>query len=104
MSPERADGRVARDQYRRRRRRRRAMRALSRGVIWFLVVSAVFVLGVGFGRTIASDSPQNLRKTIRVTNNRGAITATLPTTTVTTTVTVTKTVKAKPARTQRKAR
>lgn len=104
MNADRAEGRVARDSYRKRRRRRRIVRALSRGVIWLLVVSAVFVLGVGFGRTMSTDSPQNLRKTIRVTNNRGAITATLPTTTITTTVTVTKTVKAKATRKQRSAR
>ena len=92
------DGRVARDTIRRRRRRRRMVRMVSRSFVWLLVLGAVFVLGVGFGRTIANDSGSKLGKTVRVTNKRGVITATLPTTTVTTTVTVTKKVKARPKR------
>jgi hypothetical protein len=92
------EGRITRQQIRRARRRRRIIRGATRGVIWLLVGSAVFVFGVGFGRTLASDSAPKLNKSVQVTNNRGTVVATLPTTTVTTTVTVTRKVKVREPR------
>jgi len=89
------DGRYDRKRSRRRGRRRRVVRGFAKLVFWTLVLAATFVLGLGFGRTIAGDDDV-AREQATITQERGAITATLPTITTTKTVTVTKRVPARP--------
>lgn len=71
-------------------RRRRLAKTLLRLVIWVLVVCAVFVLGLGFGRLISVGGDGDSEMTT-ITRDRGRITATLPTQTVVRTETVVKT-------------
>ncbi|MCW2961413.1 MAG: hypothetical protein JWM90_1800 [Thermoleophilia bacterium] len=78
-------------QLRSRRRRRRAARGVIKGAFWTLVLAGVFVLGLGYGRTISGDDAST-RDQVTVKQSRGTVEATLPTKTVT----VTKTVVAKP--------
>lgn len=71
-------------------RRRRVVKTFARIVMWGLIVVAVFVLGLGFGRVLSeSDSPDG--KTATITRDRGKVTATLPTQTIVRTETVVKT-------------
>jgi hypothetical protein len=70
-----------------RRRRRRVARGAIRLVFWTLVLAGVFVLGIGYGRTLSGED--ELREDeVTITQPREAITATLPTKTVTVTKTV----------------
>jgi hypothetical protein len=78
-------------QLRARRRRRRAARGAIKGVFWTLVLAGVFVLGLGYGRTLSGDDAST-KQQVTVKQSRGTVEATLPTRTVT----VTKTVAAKP--------
>jgi hypothetical protein len=86
MSP-----RTAARRLRSRRRRRRILGSLVKGVFWTLVLAGVFVLGLGYGRTLSSEDELR-RDEVTVTVQRDAVTATLPTETVT----VTRTVQARP--------
>lgn len=70
-----------------RRRRRRILRGTVKAVFWALVLAGVFVLGLGYGRTIGAEDEQRTDE-VTITVPRDAITATLPTTTVTVTTTV----------------
>lgn len=70
-----------------RRRRRRVARGAIRLVFWSLVLAGVFVLGLGYGRTLSGED--ELREdAVTITQPRDAIEATLPTKTVTVTKTV----------------
>jgi hypothetical protein len=78
-----------------RRRRRRVVRGAIRTVFWTLVLAGVFILGIGYGRTLSGED--ELREDeVTITQPRDAIEATLPTRTVT----VTKTVRAPRATTR----
>ncbi len=69
-----------------RRRRRRLVRGAIRSVFWALVLAGVFILGIGYGRTLSGED--ELREDqVTVTQPRDAIQATLPTKTVTVTKT-----------------
>jgi hypothetical protein len=57
-------------------------------LFWGLVLAGVFVLGIGFGKTIGGGDSAGSKK-VTVTNDRGQITQTLPTKTVTSTKTQT---------------
>ncbi|MBC7644571.1 MAG: hypothetical protein H7123_05540, partial [Thermoleophilia bacterium] len=83
------DVRTSRASQQRKRRRKRVVRGLTRTVIWVFVLGAVFVFGIGFGRTISRDEGGADAPKVTVERDRGAVTATLPTTTVTTVETVT---------------
>jgi hypothetical protein len=85
------NSRPAARRLRSRRRRRRIVAGLVRGVFWTLVLAGVFVLGLGYGRTLSSEDEMRGDE-ITVTVPRDAVTATLPTETVT----VTRTVQARP--------
>lgn len=93
MTPRRSDHspdmleRGGRDRLRSRRRRRRALRGVVRTIFWTLVLCGVFILGLGYGRTL---SGQDELREDRVTVERDPvpIQATLPTKTVTVTKTV----------------
>ena len=70
-----------------RRRRRRVARGAIRLVFWTLVLAGVFILGIGYGRTLSGED--ELREDeVTITQERDAIEATLPTKTVTVTKTV----------------
>ena len=79
------DARAAR-RGRRGRRRRRLVLTVLRSAFWLLVLAGVFVLGLGYGRTLGSDEPGNAKR-VMVTRDLGQVTATLPTETVVKTVT-----------------
>lgn len=72
-----------------RRRRRRVVRGFVRTVFWALVLAGVFVLGLGYGRTL-SDEGGDGTGDVTITQDRGALEATLPTRTETVTKTVTR--------------
>jgi hypothetical protein len=74
-----------------RRRRRGLVRGVIRVIFWTIVLAGVFILGLGYGKTLSGEDEQRSDK-VTVTESRGAIVATLPTETVT----VTTTVQAKP--------
>lgn len=60
---------------------------MIRFVFWTFVLAGVFVLGIGYGRTLSSED--ELREdSVTITQPRDAIEATLPTRTVTVTKTV----------------
>lgn len=81
-----------RTRLRRRRRKRRVVLGLVKGAFWTLVLAGVFILGIGYGRTLSGED--ELREDrVTVAQDPVPIQATLPTKTVT----VTKTVRA-PAR------
>lgn len=70
-----------------RRRRRRLARGAIRSLFWTLVLAGVFILGIGYGRTLSGED--ELREDdVTITLPRDAIQATLPTKTVTVTKTV----------------
>jgi hypothetical protein len=71
----------------RRRRRRRALRGLIRTVFWALVLAGVFILGLGYGKTIGGEDELREDK-VTVTQESQKINATLPTKTITVTKTV----------------
>lgn len=72
---------------RRRRRRRRVVRGFIRTVFWTIVLAGVFILGIGYGKTLSGED--ELREDeVTITQPRDAIQATLPTKTVTVTKTV----------------
>jgi len=82
-----------------RRRRRRVARGLVKTIFWSFVLAGVFVLGLGFGRTLSSEDATAKGK-VTITADRGPVQVTLPTKTETVTKTVTapaKKVAAKPA-------
>lgn len=81
---------------RRRRRRRRAVRGTIKVVFWGLVLAGVFVLGLGYGRTLSSEQDEATGE-VTITVPREAVTATLPTKTVTVTKTVRATRGTRPA-------
>lgn len=66
-------------------------RGAIRLVFWSLVLAGVFILGIGYGRTLSGEDELREDK-VTVTQPRDAIEATLPTRTIT--VTVTETVRA----------
>lgn len=70
-----------------RRRRRRAARGVIRLVFWTLVLAGVFILGIGYGRTLSGEDELREDK-VTITQPRDAIEATLPTKTITVTKTV----------------
>lgn len=65
---------------------------MIRTVFWAIVLAGVFILGLGYGKTLSSQDEQRSDQ-VTVTAPPAAITATLPTRTVT--VTKTETVPAK---------
>lgn len=71
----------------RRRRRRRLLRAVVRTVFWALVLAGVFILGLGYGKTLGGEDELR-RDKVTVTRDPQRINATLPTKTVTVTKTV----------------
>jgi hypothetical protein len=76
-----------RTQLRSRRRRRRVLRGIVKTAFWALVLAGVFVLGLGYGKTIGGED--ELRKDeVTVEQDPVRIRATLPTKTVTVTKTV----------------
>lgn len=81
MQP-RADARRLRS----RRRRRRVARGIVRTAFWTLVLAGVFIMGIGYGRTLSGeDELRSDQVTVSVPG--GVVTATLPTRTVTVTKT-----------------
>ena len=70
-----------------RRRRLGIVRGFIKLVFWSLVLAGVFILGIGYGRTIARDAGGSGKSTT-MTQDLGSVEVTLPTTTVTETVTV----------------
>jgi hypothetical protein len=70
-----------------RRRRRRVVRGAIRLVFWTLVLAGVFILGIGYGRTLSGEDELREDK-VTITQPRDAVQATLPTKTVTVTTTV----------------
>ena len=70
-----------------RRRRRRVVRGAIKGVFWTIVLAGVFVLGLGYGRTLSGEDELRTDE-VTVSVPRDAITATLPEKTVTVTTTV----------------
>ncbi|MCW2924854.1 MAG: hypothetical protein JWM98_2258 [Thermoleophilia bacterium] len=87
------EGRGDRSRLRARRRRRRVLLGFVRLVFWALVLAGVFVLGLGYGRTLSGDDEMRSDK-VTVTSDLGEVQATLPTRTETVVTTVT--VAAKP--------
>lgn len=72
---------------RKRRRRRRLARGIVRTAFWALVLAGVFILGLGYGRTLSGED--ELREdAVTITQPRDAVEVTLPTETVTVTKTV----------------
>lgn len=86
---------------RRRRRKRRVLRGLGRLLFWTFVLAGVFVLGIGFGRTIGGSGGEAGPGQVTVTADRGQLTATLPTRTIVETRTVTRTVRVRQKRARR---
>lgn len=82
--------RGSRSRLRARRRRRRVVRGFIRTVFWGLVLAGVFVLGLGYGKTLSGEDELRTDK-VTVTLEPQQVEATLPTKTVT--VTKTKTVR-----------
>ncbi len=82
--------RVDQRRLRTRRRRRHVVRGAIRVVFWTLVLSGVFILGIGYGRTLSGEDELREDK-VTITQQRDAIEATLPTRTITVTKTVTAT-------------
>lgn len=82
-----------------RRRRRRLVRTVIRGASWLLLLTAVFVLGIGYGRTVVRPGTDEKVRTVKITGDRGTVSATLPTRTIT--VTKTRTVRARADRSPR---
>jgi hypothetical protein len=82
--------RSAPQRLRARRRRRRLVRVAIRTVFWAFVLAGVFVLGLGYGKTLSGEDELRTDK-VTVTLEPQQVEATLPTKTVT----VTKTVPAK---------
>lgn len=72
------------------------MRGIVRFVSWTLVLAGVFVLGLGYGRTIGAGDEQRT-DTVVVTDEIGTLEATLPTRTVTVVRTVTQPARRTPA-------
>ena len=70
-----------------RRKRRRVLRGLVRTTFWALVLAGVFVLGLGYGKTIGGEDELR-RDEVTVEQEPVRIRATLPTKTVTVTKTV----------------
>lgn len=62
-------------------------RGAIRLVFWTLVLAGVFVMGIGYGRTLSGEDELREDK-VTITQERDAIEATLPTRTVTVTKTV----------------
>jgi hypothetical protein len=83
-----------RDRLRTRRRRRRTARALVKTTFWLLVLAGVFILGIGYGKTLSGEDELRTDE-VTVGLDPVPVEATLPTKTVTVAKTVT--VKAKPA-------
>lgn len=97
-------GREGRERWRKRKRRRRVVRGFIKLVFWSLVLAGVFVLGLGFGKTIADGSGSSGdTESVTLKENRGVVTATLPVKTVVSTKTVTKTVTKKPPQKRKKS-
>lgn len=72
---------------RRRSRRRRFYKGLIKGLFWIMVMSGVFILGIGYGR-IVGGSVDKKSGDVRLTVPQDPVTVTLPTKTVTVTKTV----------------
>ena len=60
---------------------------MIRTVFWAVVLAGVFILGIGYGRTLSGEDELREDK-VTITQPRDAIEATLPTKTVTVTKTV----------------
>lgn len=69
------------------RRRRRLVLGMVRGAFWTLVLAGVFVLGIGYGRTLSGDDELRADE-VTIEQDPVPIEATLPTRTVTVTRTV----------------
>jgi len=89
MEPDTGSSRIQRTSRKKKRRRRWVARTLLRLVVWALVLAAVFVFGVGFGRN-ATTGPAPSGDSVTIEEGRGTVTATLPVTTVIKTKTVVK--------------
>jgi hypothetical protein len=76
-----------RSRLRSRRRRRRLARGAIRTVFWTLVLVGVFILGIGYGKTLSGEDELRADK-VTVTMDPQPVEATLPTKTVTVTKTV----------------
>lgn len=76
-----------------RRRRRRLLHGAVKAGFWALVLAGVFVLGLGYGKTLSGEDELRTDE-VTITGGGTAIEATLPTETVT----VTRTVRAPSAR------
>lgn len=94
------EGRQRSRDTRNRRRRRSWLGGLGRLLFWTLVLAGVFVLGLGFGKTIG-DGGTIAGDSVTVNRDRGEIVATLPTKTVVKTTTVVKTKTVRVARKKR---
>ena len=80
-------GRADRQRGRARRRRRRLALGAIRTVFWAIVLVGVFILGIGYGRTLSGDDRAANRR-VTVKDDLGKVEATLPTKTITITRTV----------------
>lgn len=58
-----------------------------RTLFWAIVLAGVFILGIGYGRTLSGEDELRSDE-VTVTVPRGSVTATLPTETITVTRTV----------------
>jgi hypothetical protein len=74
--------RVEGDVWRKKRRKRRVMRFFTRFLFWGIVLVAVFVVGIGFGKTMSSDGGGNGGR-VTITRDRGVVTSTQPIKTIT---------------------
>lgn len=81
--------RVQRKEWRRRRRRRRLFRGAVKLMFWTLVLAGVFVMGIGFGKTLGG-GPGGSGSQVTLEAERGQVTVTQPVTTVVQTKTVVK--------------
>ncbi|MCW2950126.1 MAG: hypothetical protein JWN41_1139 [Thermoleophilia bacterium] len=88
----------ARNRGRARRRRRRFVLGATKVIFWALVLVGVFVLGIGFGRTVSTDDHATKRSVTLAVDANEPVQATLPIKTVTVVRTVTT-----PRKTSRKA-
>lgn len=94
-SQQRPSDRADQRRLRARRRRRRVALGLVKVLFWTLVLAGVFIMGIGYGRTLGDDVDATKRQ-VTLEQDARTIEATLPTRTETVTKTVTVPAKAKP--------
>ncbi|MCW2928678.1 MAG: hypothetical protein JWM86_2646 [Thermoleophilia bacterium] len=80
--------RADRSAVRSRRRKRRVLRGITRMLFWGLVLAGVFVLGIGYGKTLSGEDELRSDK-VTIDYDPAPVEATLPTRTETVTKTVT---------------